>query len=311
VRLTESERQRLIRFGLAAGPAIRDLISVVKYDTFRRWCRGVQRTRVWKPRLPGRPSTEATGRELVVRPARENPNWGYSRILGELRKLGIRSVCRSTVRNIPKRHHIEPAPERGDPTWAEFRKRHAETLWACDFFVTRVLTPRGWRDASVLAFIHVKSRRVVATKATLHPTRRWAADAAACLGGAVEEAGLPRPTVVVRDNDSKFGEPFDEELEAQGIKPERLPVRAPLCNAHMERWIQSLRRECLNHFVPVGLRHLGHLVLEYLIRYDRERPHQSLGNRLLAGHDPPDLRGEVVCRSRLAGMLRHYERKAA
>lgn len=128
VRLTEPERRRLIRFGLAAGPAIRDLISVVRYDTFRRWCRGIQKKRTSKSRPPGRPSTEATVRELVVRLARENPNWGYSRILGELRKLGIRSVCRSTVRNI--------------------LKRHAETLWACDFFVTRELTPRGWRDAS-------------------------------------------------------------------------------------------------------------------------------------------------------------------
>ncbi|RMH29391.1 MAG: transposase [Planctomycetota bacterium] len=136
-------------------------------------------------------------------------------------------------------------------------------------------------------------------------------DATACLCEAVREAGLPLPTVLVRDNDSKFGEPFDEELELQGIKPERLPIQAPLCNAHMERWIQSLRKECLDHFVPVGLKHLDHLVSEYLIHYDRERPHQSLGNRPLAGHDPPDQWGEVVCRSRLAGVLRHYERKAA
>lgn len=147
--------------------------------------------------------------------------------------------------------------------------------------------------------------------ATFHPTRRWAADAATCLREAVWEAGLLPTTVLVRDNDSKFGEPFDEELEAQGVKPERIPLRAPLCNAHMERWIQSLRKECLNHFVPVGLRRLDHLVSEYLIHYDRERPHQSMGNRPLAGHDPPATRGEIVCRSRLAGVLRHYERKAA
>ena len=113
---------------------------------------------------------------------------------------------------------------------------------------------------------------------------------------------------------SQSGEPFDDELAEQGIKAERLPIRAPLCNAHMERWIQSLRRECLDHFVPVGLGHLDHLVSEYLMHYDSERPHQSKGNLPLAGHDPPgrpDPTAEVVCTPRLAGVLKHYERKAA
>lgn len=131
--------------------------------------------------------------------------------------------------------------------------------------------------------------------------------------GEIEKAGLPRPTIVVRDNDSKFGGGFDEELAAQGIKVEKLPVQAPLCNAHMERWIQSLRRECLDHFIPVGLKHLDHLVSEYLEHYHLERPHQGLGSRLLgdrrtAGHDPPTDEGEVVCRARLGGVLRHCER---
>jgi len=316
VRTTEPERRRLVRLGMAVGPALKDLITIVGYDTFRRWARGGgYRRRVRNPkRPPGRPRTEAGFQELVVRLARENPTWGYSRILGELRKLGVLSVCRSTVRNILKAHGIEPAPERDDPTWAEFIKRHADTLWACDFFTAKVITPRGMRPASVLAFIHIKSRRVIATRATFHPTRQWSADAAACLCQAVGEAGLPKPTVLIRDNDSKFGEPFDGELALHGIKAERTPIRAPLCNAHMERWIQSLRRECLDHFVPVGLGHLDHLVSEYLTHYDCERPHQSMGNLPLAGRDPPvppDPAGEVVCKARLAGVLRHYVREAA
>jgi len=315
VRLTDRERARLVRFGVAVGPALKDLISIVKYDSFRRWARGVKRKRRKARRPPGRPRTPASVEALVVRLARET-GWGSARILGELRKLGVRSVSQGTVRNILKRHGVEPAPDRRDPLWDTFLRRHAETLWACDFFTTNVLTARGVRPASVLAFIHVKSRRVIATKATFHPTRRWTDEAAACVVGEIEKAGLPKPTIVVRDNDSKFGGGFDAELAGQGIRTERLPVQAPLCNAHMERWIQSLRRECLDHFIPIGLRHLDHLVSEYLEHYHLERPHQGLGNRLLgdrqrAGHDPPEDEGEVVCRVRLGGVLRHYERRSA
>jgi transposase InsO family protein len=124
-------------------------------------------------------------------------------------------------------------------------------------WLANVLTPRGMRPASMLAmaFIHVKGRRVIVTRATFHPTQRWTADAAACVEGEIEKTGLPRPTIVVRDNDCKFGGGFDDELAEQGIRAERLPVQAPLCNAHMERWIQSRRRERMDHFFPVELKH--------------------------------------------------------
>tara|TARA_R110000782_G_scaffold20675_3_gene55785 strand:- start:18500 stop:19135 length:636 start_codon:yes stop_codon:yes gene_type:complete len=171
VRLTDRERARLVRFGVAVGPALKDLISIVKYDSFRRWTRGVKRKRRRAKRPPGRPRTPASVEALVVRLARET-GWGSARILGELRKLGVRSVSQGTVRNILKRNGVEPAPDRRDPLWDTFLRRHAETLWACDFFTTNVLTARGVRPASVLAFIHVKSRRVIATRATFHPTRR-------------------------------------------------------------------------------------------------------------------------------------------
>lgn len=313
IRLTERERQRLARFGRAVGPAMKDLISVVKYNTFLGWLRPRGQGKKTR-RPPGRPRTVESVEQLVVRIARET-GWGSERILGELRKLGVRSVCRTTVRNILKRHGIEPGPQRADPTWDTFLRRHAETLWACDFFTTRVLTGRGWKCASVLAFIHMGSRRVIVTKATLRPDRRWTGEVGECLAGEIEKLGLPKPTILVRDNDAKFREGFDEGLAEQGVRTERLPILSPLCNAHMERWIQSLRRECLDHFIPIGLRHLDHLVSEYLEHYYLERPHQGMGNRLLgddsriAGHDPPRGEGEVVCYPRLGGVLRHYERR--
>jgi putative transposase len=118
-----------------------------------------------------------------------------------------------------------------------------------------VLTIRGVRPASVLAFVLVKSRQVIATRAAFHPTRRWTEDAAACVAGEIEEAGLPSPTIVVCDNTRSSGAIFDAELADQGIKAERPPAQAPMCNSHVERWIQSLRQECLDHFDPVGLKH--------------------------------------------------------
>ena len=158
VRLTERERRRLVRLGLPVGAALRDLIAVVHYDTFRRWCRGEKRKARQHRRKPGRPQKPVELQELVLRLARET-GWGYSRLIGELRKLGVRSISRATVRNILKRHGIEPAPERGDHVWSDFLKRHAETLWACDFLTKRVLTPRGIRSCTVLAFMHIKTRR--------------------------------------------------------------------------------------------------------------------------------------------------------
>jgi putative transposase len=192
VRLTDRERSRLVRFGTAVGPALKDLIRIVRYETLRRWARGVKRKSRKAKRPPGRPRTAASVEKLVVRLARES-GWGYTRILGELGKLGIKSVSHTTVRNILKRHGIEPGPERKDPLWETFLRRHAETLWACDFFTANVLTARGMRPASVLAFIHVKTRRVIVTKATFRPTRHWTADAAACLAEAVGSGVCPGP----------------------------------------------------------------------------------------------------------------------
>ena len=172
IRLTERERQRLTRFGRAVGPAMKDLISVVKYKTFVGWLSPRRRGRKAHCR-PGRPRTVESVEQLVIRIARET-GWGSERILGELRKLGVRSVCRTTVRNILKRHGIEPAPDRADPTWDTFLRRHAETLWACDFFTTRVLTERGWKWASVLVLVRIQSRKVIVTQATQRPDCQWA-----------------------------------------------------------------------------------------------------------------------------------------
>ncbi|MDF1869441.1 MAG: hypothetical protein P1U30_03535, partial [Phycisphaerales bacterium] len=148
----------------------------------------------------GRPSTRRDLKKLVLEMAK-TPGWGYTRILGELRKLGIMSVSRTTVRSILKEHGIEPAPDRVEPVWDKFLKRHAATLWSCDFFTKKALTPRGLKRYTTLVFMHIESRRVIVTKSTRHPTSDWMCRVADCFPMMVEQLGLKPPTILVRDND--------------------------------------------------------------------------------------------------------------
>jgi len=309
ISLTKRERRRLIRFGKAVGPALRNIISIVQYSTFQKWLR----SNGHKNRRPisktGRPPTKRDLKKLVLQMAK-TPDWGYTRILGELRKLGIMSVSRTTVRSILKEHGIEPAPDRAEPIWDRFLKRHASTLWSCDFFHKKVITPRGIQRYTTLVFMHVDSRKVLVTKATRHPTSDWMCRVAECFPLMVEQLGLQPPTILVRDNDVLFSREFNETLQREGVKPYPLPIKAPLMNAHIERWIKSLKVECLDHFIPVGGRHLGYLISEYVEHYHHERPHQGIGNMPIMYSNPRVADGQIRCDTRLGGLLRHYYRAA-
>ena len=157
ITVTPSERQRLLKFGKAVGPAIRHLITIVSHRTFLRWLACGKSPR--KPRKRGRPRTADEIRQIILRLAEET-GWGYTRILGELRKLGIRSVGRTTVINILKDNAFDPGPRRGEGSWDEFIKIHAKTLWACDFISKKIWTKSGLIDYFILFFIHVGSRRI-------------------------------------------------------------------------------------------------------------------------------------------------------
>ena len=197
-RLTAWERHKLIRLAAWLGPVLRFLISVVCYDTFRRWTRKPAK-RVAPTRKPGRPRKPEEVRRLVVRLATDNPSWGYSRIMGELRKLWFTNISRATVRTILREHGVEPAPTRNEPTWDEFLKAHAKTLWARDFFTQPIWTWGGRRTAYILFFIHVGTRRVIVSKATIHPTSDWAVEQAGHVLRFVAEEGFERPTILFRD----------------------------------------------------------------------------------------------------------------
>ena len=240
ITVTPQKRQRLIKYGRPLGAAIKHLIGIVSPCTFLRWL-GAKQPSASKPGKPGRPRTEVEIRDLVLRLARET-GWGYTRILGELKKLGVRAICRSTVINILKEHGLDPGPRRGLGTWDEFLKRHAATLWACDFFTKQIWTKAGLVDYFVLFFIHLGSRRVYVSGLTAQPDRAWTVQQARHV--AMHFAEQPeKPTILLRDFDGKFAPEFDAILKADGVTVKKVGPHAPHLHAYAERWVQSCRRE--------------------------------------------------------------------
>ena len=316
VMVTPQERRLLLKFGKPIRKAIKELISIVTPRTFLEWINNEKKDttgQAKKKRKPGRPSTHDQIRQLVIRLAKEN-GWGLGKILGEVRKLGI-TLCKSTVKNILIAAGIDPYPERGEKPWADFIKQHAATLWATDFFSKKVWTLRGYVDVFVLFFIHIDSRRVYLAGMTTHPDNTWMKQQAKnlCMHW---DGWTVKPTHLIRDFDCKYTKDFDAILKEETVEVKRVGPRKPNMNAHAERFVQSIKQECLDHFICFGEDHLRHLCSEYAIWYNSERPHQGKDNKPLKKlrcrkWNETDLASEVVFTPRLGGLLKHYHRRAA
>jgi putative transposase len=324
IPITPKEKHRLVRFAQKlGGKVVRQLTSIVAPDTLLKWIRAEKKEGKKTPTKRGRRRTPEQIRRLVLKLATEN-QWGYTRILGELKKLGIRSISRNTVKRILKDAGLDPGPKRGEGTWDEFLKQHAASLWQCDFFSKRILTLNGIRDVFVVAFLNVKTRQVILSPATLHPDEAWVVNQAESFVCQARERGLPVQHVQ-RDRDTKFTRSFDRKLKSHRVKAVKNPFRSPNTNAFVERFIQSIEQECLDRFVIFGEQHMDHVCREYLAHYHDERPHQSLENEPITA---PKRRGRtrskrgnvtdeiiplntVRCKQRLGGLLKSYSRKAA
>lgn len=251
----------------------------------------------------------------MIKIARET-GWGYTRILGELKKLGVPSVSRQTVVNILKANGLEPGPRQGPGTWDDFLKMHAHTLWQCDFFSKRILSRVGMPQVFAMVFLNVATRRVWISTSTKRPTSEWVQAQARSFIESAGKQGVPPVELVARDNDSIYGKAFDQVFRDSGVQVRRLAIRAPNTNAYVERFIQSLQVECLDHFLVFGEKHLDYLVREYIEHYHAERPHHGLGNRLIGAQegDRPlpaiDRLDQIRCETRLGGLLKHYSRAA-
>ena len=259
---------------------------------------------------PGRPRTNAELEGLVLRLARENPAWGYDRIAGALHNLGHR-LSDQTVGNILQRNGMGPAPERRkNTTWSSFIRTHRDVLWATDFFTTEIWTRWGLTTYYVLFFIHVGSRRIVLGGLSANPHERWMQQIARNVAG--WEGGLVGARYLIHDRDAKYTASFDEILKSGAITPVRLPPHSPNLNAFAERFVKSIKTECLEQFVLFGEDALRHVLREYLAHYHAERNHQGLANVIPF----PDARvgwreGPLVKAERLGGLLNFYHRRAA
>jgi len=278
---------------------------IVTPRTLLRWHRElVRRKWTYRRRRPGRPPLDPETVELIVRMARENPRWGYLRIRGELLKLGIR-VSATAIRTVLRRDGLGPAPRRSGLSWSEFLRSQARGIVAFDFFCVET----AWlRTLYVLFAIELGSRRVHVLGVTRNPDSAWVTQQAWNLAVGERLRGV---RFLIRDRDSKFSGPFDEVFRSEGAKIIKTPIRAPKTNAFAERWVRTVRRECLDHILILGRRRLERTLREFVSHYNAGRPHRGLH---LACPSPPrssGAAGAVRRQDRLSGLIHEYYRSAA
>jgi transposase InsO family protein len=314
IRFTDAERCRLARKAHALGrKVLNELHTLVTPDTLLRWHREMIACK-WNyshRRGAGRPRVMQTIVNLVLRMALENRSWGYTRIQGAMANLG-HEVGRGTIANILREYGIDPAPERDKHTpWSRFLQAHRECLVATDFLTVEVCTIRGLVTHYVLFFIDIASRAVRIAGVTPHPDSRWMTQIARNLTD-LNDGFLRGKRYLILDRDTKYSDAFRNVLVREGIQVIRLPPRSPNLNAFAERFVRSIKEECLSRMIFFGPASLQHAVRQFMAHYHTERNHQGLENRLpqpasvtALPHHP------VQRRQRLGGMLSYYHRAAA
>ena len=245
-------------------------------ETLLAWHRRLVARRWTYPHLrPGRPPVDEQTTALVVRLATENPRWGYRRIQGELIKLGIR-LAASTIALILKNHGIRPAPRRAGPTWRALLKAQASHIVATDFFTVDTLM---FKQLYVLFVIELGRRRVWITGVTAHPHGPWGTQQARNVTGDLEHEGI-EVKFLLRDRDTKYVASFYTVFTGGDVEVLRTPFRTPNANAHAERFVRTIRSECLDHLLIVNARHLERVLRSYVRHYNGHRPHQGISHEI-------------------------------
>jgi putative transposase len=313
--LSDAERATLAEIGHRLGrKGLAEVATVARPDTILAWYRKLVARKFdgsKARRSAGRPRIKREVEQLIVRMARENHDWGYDRIVGALANLGYK-VCDQTVGNVLQRHGLLPAPERRRATtWARFIRIHLALLAGTDFFTAEVLTLRGVVTYYVLFFIHLESRRVDIAGITAHPDEQWMQQIARNV--TMDGCGALRDCrYLLHDRDAKYTQSFRAIIESGRVEPLALPAHSPNLNAYAERWVRSVKEECLSKVVLFGERSLRRALSEYVEHYHAERNHQGKGNVLLFPRGTSIRRdGPVQCRERLGGLLHYYDQEAA
>jgi len=293
----------------ALRPAHERLSNLFTPDTLRRWHRELVKAK-WHffHRVVSRPKISLETQVIVWRMSRENDTWGYKRIQGELLKIGI-EISTTSIRRILA-VKSRPGPRR--ETWRQFMRTQASSIIACDLFTVESIR---LKTIHVLFFIELHSRRVLIGGVTDGPANlAWCTQVARNLSEAREDRTEPL-RVLVHDRDKRFGATFDEVFKAEGVEITRTPWRTPKANGYAERWIRTVRAECLDRVMVLGARHLERLLATYVKHYNEERPHRGLGLRPPGGSPPftvlPTKPSVIKRRDLLGGLIHEYHRKAA
>jgi transposase InsO family protein len=311
-RLLDGDRVLLAALSRALPRELRPLFLVTP-ATLRRWHRRlVARRWTYPHRSPGRPPLEVDVRELIVRLARENPHWGYRRIVGELEQLGV-DLAATTVRKVLLDARIPPATERQETSWRQFLRQHAASVWACDFFTVDTLF---LQRIYVLFFISLERRRIEHIALTDNPSGSWVTQQARNLSTDLAQHGRPHPEFLIHDRVSKFSRSFDDVFCSDGTTIIRTPIHTPNANAYAERWVRTVRNDCLDRLLILGRRQLEHVLRVYVTHYNEHRPHRSLDLR------PPNITDRAATttaprsmpiiqrRDLLGGLVREYAQAA-
>ncbi len=287
-----------------------EVVLLFKPETLLKWHRELVR-RKWtfrKGALRGRAPISSELKALILRLAKENPSWGYGKIEGEVRKLG-HDIGRSTIRDLLKRKRVPPAPERGKhgSSWRTFLAHYKDQIVACDCFTVET----AWlKTVYVLFFIERGSRRVHLAGCTSSPTGAWVTQQARQLSWKLQ-AGRVSACFLIHDRDTTFPAAFDTVFASEDVTIIRTPLQAPNAHAFAERWIRSVREECLDKLLIIGERHLLRVLTAYLDYYNRARPHQGIDQKCPVTLEHAPRAGPIERRDILGGVLHDYYRRAA
>ena len=314
-RFTDTQRVRLAALAFKLGrAALGQINTLVTPDTLLRWHKQLIAKKYdgmkGKKRPVGRPRLLKSIRDQIIRFARANRTWGYERISGELAKVDM-EACPTTVENVLKANGLPPVPDRGKQmSWEEFLKAHWEVLAATDFFTVEVWQKFHLVRYLVLFVIDLPTRKVEIVGIAPEPDGIWmeqmARNMTDCFTGP-----LIGKRMLIHDRDPLFTAEFRRILKAVGVTCKKLPPRSPNLNAYAERFVRSIKEECLDRMIFFGEKQLRYAVSQYVAHYNEERPHQGIGNTLITPAEALPVVGKIHCRKRLGGTLKHYYRKAA
>jgi putative transposase len=313
IHTTLAERKTLRKYGKAIGRAIEELITIASPASFYRWVREAKNgKRVKNPKGGQRKPKEL--RELVLKIAEET-GFGLTRIIGELRKLGIKKISRQTVRNILKEEGIDPSPDRTSDSWADFLARHGETLWGCDFFSVKSVTAKGIRDIYVMVFLCLQSRELIVSESTEHPDSAWVCEQTKLFAERTKDREK-KPEMIIHDRDVKYTKDFAATVKSWGMKTNPLPKGSPNLNGRCERVIETIKLECMAKFIIFGKRHLDHILGQFVDYYNTKRSHMERDHLspIRAG-EPEEIAtltmDQIEVKQYVGGLVKSFETKAA